>query len=93
MADTLIISLEPEVIERLRLLAEATGEPVEALARGLLEDTAAEFDGGMGDDAELARRIAAWKADRLSVPSEDVHAWLRARLTDPNALRPIPTKT
>ncbi len=89
MTDSLVISLEPEVIERLRKLAEATGEPVEALARGLLEDTAAEFDGGMGDDAELVRRIALWRQHRLGIRADEVHGWLETRVADPQA--PMPT--
>jgi predicted transcriptional regulator len=92
MADTLTIPLAPEAAERLRRLAEASGETLEALAQGLLEDTAAEFDSAMGDDAELARRIALWREHRFGVPAEDVHAWLEARLTDPNAPKPAPTR-
>jgi predicted transcriptional regulator len=93
MADKLTIPLHPEAAKRLRQLASASGESLEAMAQGLLEDTAAEFDGAMGDDAELARRVAAWKADGLSIASEDVHAWLKARLKDPGAPRPVPTRT
>ena len=93
MADTLTIPLTPQAADRLRRLAEASGETLEALARGLLEDAAAEFDGAMGDDAELSRRIALWREHRLGVSAEDVHAWLEARLTDPDAPRPLPTRT
>lgn len=78
MADTLTIPLDPDVAERLRRLASESGESLEALAKGLLEETAAEFDGAMGDDAELRRRVAAWKADRASVPADELHAELRA---------------
>lgn len=92
MADTLTISLDPHVIERLRRLAEATGEPLEDLARGVLEDTVAEFDGAMGDDAELQRRIAVRKHDRMGVPASEVHAWLRQLATDPNAPAPAPKR-
>jgi len=77
MADTLTIPLAPEVAERLRRLASESGESLESLAQGLLEETAAEFDGAMGDDAELRRRIEAWKADRTSVSADDLHAELR----------------
>lgn len=88
MADTITLSLTPEVMERLRRLADASGESVEAVAQGVLEETAAEFDDLMGDDAELARRLAEWREHRLGVPADEVHAWLNARRTDPNAPRP-----
>jgi len=88
MADTLTIPLTPEAAERLRELAEAAGESVEALARGLLEDTAAQFDGAMGDDVELARRIALWREHRTGASADDVHNWLEARLKNPNAPKP-----
>lgn len=92
MADTLTISLAPEVIERLRRLAEASGEPLEALARDVLEETAAEFEGAMGNDAELQRRIAVWKRDRLGVSGDEVHGWLRQLETDPDASAPTPKR-
>ena len=77
MADTLTIPLAPEVVERLRQLASATGESLESLAQGVLEDTVAEFDSAMGDDEELKRRLEAWKADRISIPADEVHQKLR----------------
>jgi hypothetical protein len=92
MADTLTIALDPEAAERLRRLASASGESVEALAKGVLEETAAEFEGAMGDDAELKRRIAAWKAERASISADDVHAYIKARAADPKTIRPAPTK-
>ena len=79
MADTLTIPLTPEVAEQLRRLASASGESVESLAKNVLEETAAEFEGAMGDDAELARRIVDWKANKVSIPAHEVHAALRAR--------------
>lgn len=78
MADTLTIPLAPEVVERLRQLASATGESLESLAQGVLEDTVAEFDSAMGDDDELKRRIADWKANRDGVPADEVHQAMRA---------------
>jgi predicted transcriptional regulator len=78
MADTLTIPLAPELAERLRQLAQATGESVEALAKNVLEDTVAEFGDAMGDDDELRRRIEAWKADRVSTPAEEVHQTLQS---------------
>lgn len=80
MADTLTIPLAPEVAEQLRRLASASGESVESLAKNVLEETAAEFEGAMGDDAELARRIAAWKANKVSIAAREVHAAMRARV-------------
>ena len=85
MADTLIIPLAPEVVERLRQLASATGESLEALAQGVLEETVAEFDTAMGDDDELKRRIAIWKADREGVSADDVHQAMRALRTSKGA--------
>lgn len=88
MADTLTIPLTPQAAEQLRKLAEAAGESVEDLAQGLLEDTAAQFEGAMGDDAELARRIALWREHRTGASAGDVHDWLEARLKDPGAPKP-----
>lgn len=78
MADTITIPLTPEAAARLRQLAETAGESVEDLARGLLEDTAAEF--GVDDDAELARRVALWREHRAGSSAEDVFRRLEARL-------------
>ena len=88
----LTITLDAETADRLRRLASASGESVEALAKGVLEETAAEFAGAMGDDQELARRIAAWKVDRASIAADDVHAYLRARAVNPDTPRPPATK-
>ncbi len=88
MTDTLTIPLTAEAAERLRRLAEVSGETVEELAQSLLEDAATEFDDRMGDDAELARRIALWREHRLGVAAGEAHAWLEARLTNPGAEAP-----
>ncbi len=92
MADTLTISLTPEALARLRRLAEASGQSLETLASAVLEDTALEADGAMGDDAELARRVAAWRETRAGVPADEVHAWLEARAADVAAPRPKPRR-
>lgn len=77
---------------RLRQLAEASGEPVEELARGVLEDTVADVDEAMGDDQEIDRRIADWKENRLGVTAAEMHAWLRALAVDPDAPPPMPKR-
>lgn len=92
MPDTLTIPLTPGAAHRLRRLAEASGETLEELAQGLLQDVAAEFDGAMGDDGELARRIALWREHRLGVSAAEVHAWLEARLADSAAPAPAPIR-
>lgn len=69
MADTLTISLARKSPNA---CAASRRNP-----QGLLEETAAAFDGAMGDNAELRRRIDAWKADRASVSADELHAELR----------------
>ena len=92
MADTLVISLDPDVLARLRRLADVTGEPIEDLARAVLEDAAADVDDAMGDDEELRRRAAAWKEQRLGASADDVRAWLGELETDPDAKPPTPKR-
>ena len=92
MNDTLTVPLPPATAESLRKAAADNGQSVEDYARLVLEDAAAAAATD-GDDAELAARIEAWRADRLSVPSADVHAWLASLDSDsplpmPKARRP-----
>lgn len=87
MTDTLIVPIAADVADSLRKAAAESGRTVEDYARLLLED-AAEAASTDGDDAELAARVAAWRADRLSVPSADVHEWLAS--LDSDAPLPMP---
>jgi predicted transcriptional regulator len=91
---SITLDLPPETAARLRRAAEASGESVEALAARAVEDLAAELgeaiEGNWGDDAELERRIAAWRANPTGVPAEEVHAWLQSLGTDHPLPEPQP---
>lgn len=86
MSDILSVPLPPAAAESLRRAAADSGQSVEDFARLVLED-AAEAMAADSDDAELAARIAAWRANGLSAPSSEVHAWLASLDTE----TPLPT--
>jgi predicted transcriptional regulator len=90
MNEPLTIELDPTLAARLRAAAEVDGESVEAFARRVLAD-AVDLE-NLGDDEELARRIAAWRETGASAPAGDVHAWLRSLSTEMPLPRPVVRK-
>jgi hypothetical protein len=70
MTDTLTVKLDPETAARLRRVAAAEGESVEALVKRVLEDVAIELD-------------QSGKASRLS---DEQLADLRERLKNPGPI-------
>ncbi len=86
MSNPLTLDLDADLAERLRAAAEVDGESVEVFARRVLAD--AVDLASLGDDAELGRRIEAWRNAHASAPSSEVHAWLRSLSTDSPLVRP-----
>jgi predicted transcriptional regulator len=89
MADTVTLSLDPETAEQLRRVAAESGESLESIAERVLAEAAAGLAGEEIEDPDLTRRIDAWQGARESVPSDEVHAYLRSLLTD----NPLPRPT
>ena len=70
MSDTLTVKLDPETVARLRRVAAAEGESVEALVERVLEDVSIELD----------------RAEKRPHLSEEQLASLRERLKNPGEL-------
>jgi plasmid stability protein len=81
-SEPLTLGLDASLAQCLR--AAVDGESVEAFARRVLAD-AVDLE-NLGDDEELARRIAAWRETHSGAPAGEVHAWLRSLSTE----RPLP---
>ena len=83
--DDLTVALEPEARQQLERLAEAQGGTVEGLVRAALLRLLDE-----ADDAELDRRLATLRRERVGIPHDEAAAYLRSLGTDKELPWPKP---
>jgi predicted transcriptional regulator len=83
--DALMVALEPEDREQLAQLAKARGGSVEELVKVAVQRLLAE-----AQDAELDRRLAKLRCERVGIPHDEAAAYLLSLGTDKELPCPKP---